>query len=276
MRARGGLGNRAELGENRLVSESQPQSAAEAEVLEAAVLDALPGLEVLDRSLELDGLRTDLVGVDAEGRLNLVLFVDGADEGLPLEVLDTLRLARRQRYLLARHLGVEHLNVEADVRVTVVATSFESLVAERLACLPQHQVQCFEVHEMRSDRGLSTRLLPAFAEPQGSPAPVMPADEFVRGLDAAQRETVTQLSGRIERIDGEVSMAAGPGGLEWRYRGAALCRLRGEGDGLMGSVVGGASFAIGESQEVEAFLDGCLRRFLFLLETPDTSEPTPG
>lgn len=258
------------------MSDSQPQSTAESEVLEAAVLDALPGLEVLDRSLELDGLRTDLVGVDAEGRLNLVLFVDGAAGGLPMEVLDTLRLARRQRYLLARHLGVEHLKVEADARVTVVATNFESLVAERLACLPRHQVQCFEVHEMRSDRGLSTCLLPAFEEPQGSPVSALPADEFVRGLAASQRETVAELSGRIERIDGDVSMAPGPGGLEWRYRGAALCRLRGEGEGLMGSVVDGPSFAMEESQEVEAFLDGCLQRFLLLLETPEAGEVTPG
>ncbi|MFT7678860.1 MAG: hypothetical protein ACI8QC_002857 [Planctomycetota bacterium] len=235
-------------------------------------MDALPGLEVLDRSLELDGLRTDLVGVDAEGRLNLVLFVDGAAEGLPLEVLDTLRLARRQRFLLQRHLNVDHLKVEAEARVTVVAASFESLVGERLACLPQSQVQCFEVHEMRSDRGLSTCLLPAFAEPQGSAAAAVPADEFVRCLNATQREAVSALSGRIERIDGDVAIAPGPGGLEWRYRGSALCRLRGEGDGLMGSVVEGASFAIEESQEAEAFLDGCMRRFLLLLEAADASE----
>ena len=243
-----------------------------AEILEAAVLDALPGLEVLDRSLELDGLRTDLVGIDAQGRLNLVLFVDGASEGLPLEILDTLRLARRQRYLLARHLGVEHLKVEDDARVTVVAASFGSLVAERLACLPKHQVACFEVHEMRSDRGLSTCLLPAFAEPAGGHREGLPADDFVRGLDAARREIVTGLSGRIERIDEEVSIAPGPGGLEWRYRGAALCRLRGEGDGLMGSVVEGPSFAITAGPEQEAFLDACLRRFLVLLESDGSSE----
>ena len=254
------------------MSDSQPVIDAESEVLEAAVLDALPGLEVLDRSLELDGLRTDLVGVDAEGRLNLVLFVDGTDEGLPLEVLDTLRLARRQRYLLQRHLGVERLKVEADARVSVVAANFESLVGERLACLPQNQVQCFKVHEMRSDRGLSTCLLPAFSEPQGGAAAVAPADEFVSGLSATQRETVSELSGRIERIDADVSLASGPGGLEWRYRGAALCRLRGDGESLMGNVVEGSSFAIEDGHEVEAFLDGCLRRFLLLLETAEATE----
>lgn len=248
---------------------------------ESALLDALPGLEVLDHGLELDGLSTDAVGVDGEGRLNLVLYADGQADSLPLEVLDTLRLARRQRYLLARHLNEPRLDPEADACVVIVAPGFDALVSERLACLPKHQVRCFELHEMRSEKGLSTLLLPASHETVEheyvAPAP----EDFLSALDEPLREMVSELTLRIERIDREVALAPGPGGLEWRYRGTPLCRLRGEGEGLVGSVIEGPSFPLHRERDLEGFLDASLRRFLILMDTlgdlgPAALAPRPG
>lgn len=248
---------------------------------ESALLDALPGLEVLDHGLELDGLSTDAVGVDGEGRLNLVLYADGQSDSLPLEVLDTLRLARRQRYLLARHLNEPRLDPEADACVVVVAPGFDSLVSERLACLPKHQVRCFELHEMRSDKGLSTLLLPASHESIDHEYVVPAPEDFLSALDEPLREMVSELTLRIERIDREVALAPGPGGLEWRYRGTPLCRLRGEGEGLVGSVIEGPSFPLNRERDLEGFLDASLRRFLILMDTlgelgPPELAPRPG
>ncbi len=249
---------------------------------ESALLDAMPGLEVLDHGLELDGLSTDAVGVDAEGRLNLVLYADGQAESLPLEVLDTLRLARRQRHLLARHLNEPRLDPEADACVVVVAPGFDSLVSERLACLPRHQVRCFELHEMRSEKGLSTLLLPASHEQvEQHEFAISAPEDFLSALEEPMREMVSELTLRIERIDREVALASGPGGLEWRYRGTPLCRLRGEGERLVGSVIEGPSFPLNRDRDLEGFLDASLRRFLNLMDTlgelgPPELAPRPG
>ena len=239
--------------------------------LEAALLDALPGLELLDRGLVLDGLATDAVGVDAEGRLNLVLFTDGLVEGLPLRVLDTLRLAKRQRFLLGRHLAEARLDVEVPARVVVVAEAFDAVVAERLACLPADQVRCYEVHEMRSAKGNSTLLQPAGSLPERE-LPSLQESDFLQSLETRERERVADLTQRIERIDREVAMASGPGGLEWRYRGTPLCRLRGEEEGLVGSVVEGPSFPLLAGRDVEGFLDAALRRYLQLLDSFESEQ----
>lgn len=262
----------AAITQNEVVNESSGCGAGEHAQIEAALLDAVPGLEVLDHQLVLDGLCADAVGVDAEGRLNLVLFIDGQAESLPMQVLDVLRLARRQRLLLARHLDEARLDFEAEACVIVVASGFDALVAERLACLPKHQVRCFQVHEMRSEKGLSTLLLPAFPDARDQEWQPTAPDDFLSNLSDSMREMVTDLTARIERIDREVALASGPGGLEWRYRGTPLCRLRGDGDGLVGSVIEGPSFTLskggaGGGRDLEGFLDASMRRFLNLMDT---------
>ena len=135
--------------------------------LEVVLGKALPGLTVLDRKLELDGLlNADLVAIDASGRLVLVLLRgpseaqdDLAGERTVLGVLDALVWARRHRDLLARHLDGSQFKEDLEPRVVVVAERFGERVAARLSTLDPDHVMLLEMRSLRTEAGASTYLV---------------------------------------------------------------------------------------------------------------------
>ena len=93
--------------------------------LERGLAESVPGLEVLDRELQLgEKSCADLAGIDASGRLVFVMLVDGDGDASALAVLDALAYARENGALLARHWKSARLRTELEAQVVLVADHF--------------------------------------------------------------------------------------------------------------------------------------------------------
>jgi hypothetical protein len=119
--------------------------------LEQRLRALLPSLRVVDRDLELDGLPiADLVG-QADGRLVLVLFVDGDGDPPVLAALDALAAARQDGELLAANLGLSDLGERAPL-VLLVAERFGQRMRERLSAVPPDRLWLLERRGVRTAR----------------------------------------------------------------------------------------------------------------------------
>lgn len=83
-------------------ADPRPELEASAE-LEASLARVFEGLEIVDRDLQLGGkLVVDLVGLDGAGRTILTLIVNGDEDALALQALDTLAWVNTYQDLLDR------------------------------------------------------------------------------------------------------------------------------------------------------------------------------
>ena len=239
--------------------------------LEGVLGQALPGLTVLDRKLELDGaLNADLVAIDASGRLVLVLLRgprealdDQAGERTVLGVLDALVWARRHRDLLARHLNGSQWNEDLEPRVVVVAERFGERVAARLSTLDPDGVLLLEVRSLRTEAGASTYLVDP--TPHAARAGHAASKTFLEGLDEDLRGQAELLLKRLGRIDPGVHLHCTALGLRWTFREHPLCALTQVGGHLEGSLSDASDpLPLHEPGSLEAFVDLALRRFVEL------------
>lgn len=271
--------------------EAQPPSA---EDLERRLQELLPSLRIVDQDLELDGAPVaDLVG-EADGRIVLVLFVDGEGDGPMLAALDALSVARRDGDLLAAHLGLTTLSGKPPL-VLLVAERFGERLRERAGAVPADRLWLVERRSLRTARrdvwplvrraasvqrelGQTPEPEPArsAATPSARAPRARPADRFLAQLPAGAARVARELIERIGRVDPELELQlddwnGGPEftcqGLTWSFRGRALCGLTATEGRLQGRLPGSpVPHAIQGPGTIDTFLDWVLTCHLELLD----------
>jgi hypothetical protein len=198
--------------------------------------EVVPGLEVLDRELVLEGgARADLVAVDPSGRLYLVLFASEDADRAALETLDAVALLRAELDVLVRHCGEKRVNPERAPRVLVVCTRTDARLVERLAALCDAGVLVLGLRSVKSAAGENAylvRLDPAARAAAGPSG----ADAFLRALPARHELLGSALVERMQRLDEEVACTGDATTLVWRLAGEVLAKVERVGDLLQASV----------------------------------------
>lgn len=235
--------------------------------LESALVDALPGFELLGRDLELSNSeRADIVGIDGHGRLTLVLDAGGEGEEPVLRALDALAFARRNVEALARHFEATRVRNELAPRVLLVAEGFSRKLIERMVPLAGHGVDLFELRELRTRERATTWLAAAQPIESAAGAPAITEDAFVAGLDPRLRETARALLGKVRRLDPEVEVVATRRSVAWRHDGQPLGRIENTDGRLYSAAAPRHELRVLESSgDGERFLEALLGRFVELL-----------
>lgn len=240
-----------------------------AEALADELRQVVPGLEVLDRRLDLGGgTHAEVVGVESSGRLVLALWSapggdgDRGEDRALLDVLDALAWARDNCDLLALHLHRAELSA-ADPLVVVVGDSFSERYLGRLASIDPGAARVFERRAIESARGRSTYLVPV----NGGAPLVADADTFLDRLDESLLPLAELLRERLAHVDDQVVCSADEESLRWSLGGTELCEIV-DGDGrLVGRVPeGGPSIELSNDAEQERFLESALRRYVDLFD----------
>lgn len=201
-------------------------SAAGADI-EPCLPEVLPGFELLDRDLELEGEGlARFVGIDASGRLVLVLEAGGEGEEPILTALDALAWARRSLPGIARHLRCERMRTDLAPRAVLIADSFSRRLTERLVPLAGRGIDLYELRTLKSRTG-STRWLVPTPSSEAQPEDREPAsvDAFLDALPSELRECARLVVAKMRRLDDELDCHATRSSVAWRFRGGTLTRL---------------------------------------------------
>lgn len=234
----------------------------------AALSSVFPEFDVIDRDLDLgEGRSAQLVGVDAAGRLVLVLFVDGESESAVLGALDALVFYGRNRAVLASHFKSTRLRAGVGPLVALVAESFSEKLLGRLSGMNQEFLRVLEMRAVSSARGERSYLVPILPGTlRPGAAELRAPTPFVDMLPPEHRKLAELLLRRIDRIDDQLVQTPGDKSLTWRLGDELLCCvlvIEGAVEGQVPPV--GRPRRIASSAEVEAFLDEVLARYVALL-----------
>ena len=226
--------------------------------VERGLGEVVPGLEILDRDLELaEDLTVQLVGRDARGHLVLVLVVEGDADGLTVVALEALRQARAQRSLLSRHLGDPRLRGDLPERVYLISDSFDDLVVGRLTPLLGDAIELFEVRTVRSARGENAYLVRIHSSAEGPAAAESESTSvFLAALPEEVRDVARIVVRRLSRVDDELDRSSTRQQVLWRSGEAVLARLGWEDGLLRGSVPSrGSAFPLRSERDVDPFVE---------------------
>ena len=242
----------------------KPARSDELEEALAALENALPGVEILDRGLEFDdGGRADFAGVDDSGRLVLGLFAGEDADRTALDVLDTLAFARRNPALFTQHLRSPRLVSALDPRVLLIAEPADQALVRRLAPLLGHGLEVFELRTVKSREGERAYLLAAGpgddavpAEGQGS------VDEFLAALPDPLEELGRLVVDRMGRLDDELRVEATADTVVWFFEHQLLLRLELRGDSLRAGAGGERPRELQDPRDVDELLEDSLGRLV--------------
>lgn len=249
------------------------------QALEAGLSLSIEGLTILDRELAFDGLgRIDFAGIDAEGRLVLILLLDDDADKASLESLDLAVIAEDHRGLIARHLGVPDKSECGAARCVLVAESIDSRLNKRLALL-RGSFEMFELQSLASERGSQTYLVPARcveSEGASSKAPEVEevsAEEFLVDLNTASRDAAEVLLARMHRMDSEFSVIFTATGGRWAFNGRELLCVERKSEGLIGRVLpAGRPVILDDVSAVEGIVEEAFSAYVLLLGLFDDIE----
>jgi|GEM_PF-1905982 len=239
--------------------------------LEASLARVYPGLETVDRDLQLgDRQVVDLVGLDGKGRTILTLIVNGTEEGLALNALDVLAWANTHGELLAAHLGQQNPQVESPL-VVLIADEFEARLVERMGPLVPSSLALLQRCRLESERSSSMFLQPVVAEEREEEDSL---ETYLGTLSELPEQWARGLIERFQRMDEEVECKAAGKRLSWRYRGLPLCSVRPMTGGLEGQIVGlDTEIVIAEETHLEPFVDEVLKLYMEAFEEAGADDP---
>lgn len=232
-----------------------------------------PGFELVDRDLVLSRhRRVPFVGVDAAGRLVLVVCLElDSGDGASL-ALDALAFARARAAALQRHLAAPRLRSPLSAVVWVVAREFSAEERVRLQRLEPGAVRMFECVSIESQRSAGDYLqevgTPSEAAPAGaSAASAAPtASGPLAALPSGVRELAEGLVRRVEHLDDDLEATRTPDHIAWRFQDELVCSISLVGGELAGAVPGGGfEGAISGPEHVERFLGAAVQRYLAVL-----------
>jgi hypothetical protein len=244
---------------------------------EHGLREHLPGLEIVDRRLELmsgeDGTRrVDLLGVDGSGRAVLIVFSDGASDDNLLVALESVAFARHHADLLARH--VQSLRGDAPVALrrpplsVLVAESFAPRLLDKLALLPARELALYEVIEVKSGSRSSVGFRPV----ESARAPSRSArttEQFIAALPPEMRACAEILVRRLPRLDERLTCTSSEDSLVWRVDERDLCRLDRVPEGLVASdATAPEPIPMRDPRDVGELLDRVIRASRGLPEKP--------
>ena len=246
--------------------------------LESTLERNFPGLEVLDRDLELsERFRADLVAMEQSGRLVLVILVEGDGDEPVLASIEALAFAEHNAAVLPAHFEEPRLRTDQPPRVLLVAQRFPQGLLARLRPLFDSSVELFEVRCVKSSRGDNVFLTAVGGEPQvlvtGSTATEA---SFLSRLAPDQESIARHALDRLARIDEALLLAASGSRLTWSFRGVDLARLEMIGNRLYGTVAPGHEpRALRSSAQVDFFVEEVLARYVSCLGIDSGSSPAP-
>jgi hypothetical protein len=255
----------------------EPDERGPLAALAAGLDEIVPGIEVLDRELVLEGgARADLAAVDPSGRLYLVLLANEDADKAALEALDALGAARNQLELFLRHLGDAEVSAERAPRVLLVSPSADARLAERLSVLSDAGVLVLGLRTVKSAAGERTylvRLDPSTRAASASGG--VPA--FLRALPARLEPLVHALLERMQRLDEQLLVAGDASALVWRLEGEVLCRVERIGELLQASAAPRHEpLPLDSSAHLDALAERCMAHLVHALKAARTERPAPG
>ncbi len=224
--------SRSKKGESVPNAEPRSERSGVLAALEAGLMDAWSGLEVLDRDLAFeDDRRADLAAVESTGRAVLVLLAGEESAGTVLSALDLAAFARANAEILARHLG-ESVDPSLEPRVVVIDPRNDPRLAERLGGLSTSGIDLFSVRTVKSAAGERSYLLPPKTHQSAQPATI---EAFLLGLEPPLLGLARPLVDRMARVDQECQAVADRESVVWRLHGTILARIERSGDRLEAS-----------------------------------------
>jgi hypothetical protein len=252
--------------------------------LGSGLREVLPGLEILDRDLIFEqGGRADLAGVDAGGRLVLVLVADADPDVAALEVLDTHSLARRHLDTIVRHLCADSsersIDESLEARTVVIDPVGSERLLLRLAPIFDSGIELFGLYSIQSAAGERSYLAPIAAPPSGSVQRGLPPEAaFLESLPPALEEVGREAVERIGRVDRELLVTGTAGSVSWSFQDEVLVRLEHVGHRLQASVGPHHETRLLESEaDLDPLLESVLARFVQWLDyDAPASSRTPG
>ena len=227
--------------------------------------EAEGGLE----STESDDVTVDWVAVDPSGRLNLLLWLgpDGesfAEEPISL-ALEVLHRAQHQLPFILSHLGNCGIRPELAPRLVLAAPSFPAGTLRKLSVLGEERIRLIEIHEVRTDSGVSHHMISRWPENEES-IPVGP-EAFMARLPEGSRALAELIMQRLDHVDEHVGYGGmGVEYMEWRLRSQVLCALELRDGQLQASVAGAESAPLSEEDGGESFIESVLQRYFEILE----------
>ena len=239
----------------------------------AALREAVPGLEIVDRDLDVgEGRRADLVGIDGDGRAVAVLYTDGHDPDAVLVALDAFAWLARHRGLLADHLESARLDPGLEPLVVLVAERYDERLLERLAGLSRSAVRCLELRVVTSRRGERTYLVPArlpfgggdVEDPDGRRA-------LLRALAPESAALAEALMRRLDRVDDELERVPDGQGVVWALAHERLCGLHASRGALIGSIGRRPAAPIRSAADAEDFLERVMGAYARHLGAPEAA-----
>jgi hypothetical protein len=256
-RAEGRRGEaRPRKAETTASSEGAVERSSVLAALEAGLVDAWTGLEVLDRELVFDDeVRADLAAVESTGRAVLVRIAGEDAEETVLGALDLFAYARANAAIVARHLG-EPTDPALEPRVAVVDPRNDAHVLGRLGGLSASGIEVIGVRTVRSAAGersylvVSGRLGGEAASPEA----------LLAGLPPPSIEVARGLFERMARLDPECRSLADKGAIVWKLHGAVLARLERRNGHLEASLASGERFPLAVAEDAERVLEAALER----------------
>jgi hypothetical protein len=250
-------------------------AAAELEAVAIAVEDALPGVQVVDRALELDdGARADLAGIDATGRMVLVRIAGEDPDRAALDVLDLITFVRSHT-ALARHLGAPRSAGSLAPRVVVILEPRDRVLAARLDAVSGAGLELYDLRTVKSAAGERAYLVARAGggvAGGGKSAPTL--QRFLDALPPEREELGRELCARLTRLDDELRTEASADAVSWYFRDRQLVRLESR-SGRLSGVVGG----VGRPHDVDArrdadeLLEAALSRLMEEVGRDDADAP---
>ncbi len=206
--------------------------ASERGFLGQALAEIVRGFEVVEREIELAHagvtLRAELAGVDALGRLWIVVGSDGDGERALLDALEWRAFARERATQLADEWSPG--SDVAEVCVAIVALSNDATLARRARAA---DIELFELERWSSASGARLRLA---TRADSVHAPAANTDSFLAQLADDERALAQSALLRLPRIDEELELVIGRERLAWLREGRELASLGARAGRLSGRV----------------------------------------
>lgn len=196
---------------------------------ELGLREHLPGLEIVDRHLELGGARpVDLLGVDGAGRPILIVFSDGVSGDAALSALEAVAFARNHAELIARHAGsLRKGAAAASARVplaVLIAEAFSPRLVEQLAVVSARELALFEVTMLKGESRSSVGFRAVASRPSLASLE-RTLEQFLAALPPEERSLADLLARRLARLDERIELSCGEDSILWRLGEREVCRL---------------------------------------------------